>query len=889
MQEPLPTPDEMRLRAIVSALPDQIMRIRADGTFLEQVENEVQSPLDSRTMVGTRIQDAAALPALVKRLLLQAVRRALDTGGLCTVEYQLPVAGELHDREARLVPCGPGEVLALVRDISEQKRAAAELKRVNGIQSLILENSAFGIAFVRHRTLEWVNARVGELLELPLDQLQGASTRILYPSEEVYETLGSDAYPVLARGEESETELQMRRGDGSLFWCRFVGRALDPARPDDGSIWVFEDISERKNAEQKLRENLHYLQTLLEAIPSPIFFKGTDLRYLGCNGATEAFLGRSREDLIGKSVFDIAPAHLARGYQEADAALMASGGTQVYQAKVRNGRGEDRDVVFHKAVLQNLAGDVVGMVGMVLDITDREASARELARTKALLEAILEQSPTPILVVDAPDTTIRICNHAALEVLGILEEPRQLGRRLDGITRNWSYLDIEGEIIPEERLPIARALQGRATPACAIRVLRKDGSERTCLGFGVPILDQDGKLIAGMAIFPDVTEQRRAEEALQRAQKLEDLGIMAGRVAHDFNNLFQMIQGLLEPLLSRGGAETASAAGRALKVLERAAGLAGRMLDYSGKSHREPEPLDLNLLVHEATEFLPGFLQRPRPLALTLAPDLPRAEGDRDQIRRVITAVLQNAAEASSGRGAPIEVATRLVAAEEVATEPAGLWIDPPDTGPRLCLAIRDHGSGIPAGDLPRIFDPFFSTKEHGRGLGLTAALGILRAHGASVHVHSAPGQGTSFRIFLPLHAGTPPAKNPALPHPAGRTVLLVDDEPLLLDVVGEAVRELMGLPVLVAHDGKEALDLFREQADAIGLVLMDATMPRLSGPEAFAAMRQLRPDIRGILCSGFSEQFGEETARSFGFLAFLKKPFSLEALQETIRKVLAS
>ena len=169
---------------------------------------------------------------------------------------------------------------------------------------------------------------------------------------------------------------------------------------------------------------------------------------------------------------------------------MASGGTQVYQAKVRNGRGEDRDVVFHKAVLQNLAGDVVGMVGMVLDITDREASARELARTKALLEAILEQSPTPILVVDAPDTTIRICNHAALEVLGILEEPRQLGRRLDGITRNWSYLDIEGEIIPEERLPIARALQGRATPACAIRVLRKDGSERTCLGFGVPILDQ---------------------------------------------------------------------------------------------------------------------------------------------------------------------------------------------------------------------------------------------------------------------------------------------------------------------------------------------------------------------------------------------------------------
>lgn len=450
--------------------------------------------MDRETIVGTRVQDSP-LPEELKTPLLDALARAINTGELQTVEYQLPLSGELRDREARMARCGRDEALVLVRDITERKRAEEELRRLNAVQSLILENSTIGIAFVRNRAFEWVNPRVGELLGLPLARIQGASTRVIFPDEASYEALGAQLYPRMAAGDRPETVFQLSRADGSCFWCRFVGAALDATKVHEGSIWLFEDITERKVAEERLQENLNFLQVLLDAIPSPVFYKGADLRYQGCNRAMEAFLGLSREELVGKTTSDIAPSDLARVYQEADEALLVARGTQEYQAEVKVANGDKREVVFHKSVFLDLLGNVAGMVGVILDITERERISRELADTKTLLEAILEQSPTPILVVDAPGSQVRVCNRAARECLGILDEPRQLGLSLEAVRRSWREIDTEGKPVPPEELPITRALQGQETPAREYRILRRDGTERICLAFGRPIWGSGNRLL----------------------------------------------------------------------------------------------------------------------------------------------------------------------------------------------------------------------------------------------------------------------------------------------------------------------------------------------------------------------------------------------------------
>ena len=543
-------------------------------------------------------------------------------------------------------------------------------------------------------------------------------------------------------------------------------------------------------------------------------------------------------------------------------------------------------MIFHKAVFLDSAGEVAGMVGLLLDITEREASARELARIQRLLEAVLEQSPTPILVVDAPERVARICNRAARQFLGILDEPSQLGLTLEAIQGNWRILTQDGAPLPSAENPLFRALEGVATSDLELRVVRKDGSERICMSHGVPVQDAAGQLLAGMVIFPDLTDQRRAEEALRQARKLESLGLMASGIAHDFNNLFQMMRGLLEQAMIVPQAEAILSAGRALRVLDRMVDLSDRILEYSGKSHRNPEALDLNQLVADALELLPGSRNISAEFSLSLDPELPVVEGDVAQLRRVIVDLLVNALEASR-EGPPIEVRTFRLSWQDLQQETRGMWMSAARSGPLIGLSVQDHGEGIPAERLTSIFDPFFSTKGSGRGLGLSASLGILRAHGAGLHVISTPGQGSCFRVYLSMQTGV--RRRDALPvaPPPGRTILLVDDEPVLLEVISTTIRELMGLPVLVARDGQEALDVFRMHADTIGLVLMDATMPRMSGPESFEAMKRIRQGIQGFLCSGFSEQFGEDTVRSCGFKGFLKKPFSLSALQDAIRSVL--
>ena len=381
---------------------------------------------------------------------------------------------------------------------------------------------------------------------------------------------------------------------------------------------------------------------------------------------------------------------------------------------------------------------------------------------------------------------------------------------------------------------------------------------------------------------------RQAEEELKQAQKMESLGLMAGGIAHDFNNLFQSLQGNLELARAQAGAGAQPFLDKALAILGKAAVLTHRMLDFSGKGFRNSAALDLNEL---ARECLAPMLALPGSgLRFQGQEGLPLVAGDRSQLAQVLTGLVLNAREAQ-GPGATVRVAVGLFR-PGVDNLGSGLWIQPALPGAEaVCLSVEDSGCGMTQEVLARAFDPFFTTHRPGRGLGLSAALGILRGHQAGLWVATAPGEGSSFRMFftpIRAEAAVEPAA-PAAAAPGRRRILLVDDDEDLQETLAEFLRDSLGYQVLQARDGVEAVEVFQQEHATIGVILMDATMPRMTGPDAFKAIRAAYPGAKGILCSGFSEEAGGQVALEGGFTEFLKKPFSLRTLEDALDRALGA
>ena len=381
---------------------------------------------------------------------------------------------------------------------------------------------------------------------------------------------------------------------------------------------------------------------------------------------------------------------------------------------------------------------------------------------------------------------------------------------------------------------------------------------------------------------------RLVEDDLVRARRMESLGLMAGGVAHDFNNLFQGLQGNLEIARLRAPDEALRVPlDRALAILDKASKLTHRMLEFSGKGFHQSEALALNPLVQDCLRPLQEL--GGHPIRFTGQDGLPGIEGDAKQLAQMLTGLVLNAEESLGPRGGSIQVSTGLGRADAVVGP--GVWIHPPPAGAEtVCLVVADDGSGMSPEVLERAFDPFFTTRRPGRGLGLSAALGILRTHNAGLWVDTAEGRGTIIRIHFPACAEPAPGADSGREPGAAAarsTILLVDDDEDLQETLAGFLREDLGYPVLQARDGLEAVELYRRERDRIGLVLMDATMPRLSGPEAFQAIRAFAPEARAILCSGGAEEAGAGSAGADGFLGCLKKPFLLSALQEALRHAL--
>ena len=499
-----------------------------------------------------------------------------------------------------------------------------------------------------------------------------------------------------------------------------------------------------------------------------------------------------------------------------------------------------------------------------IDRKRAEQALREAHRRAAWLALVIEESPDPILRV-AAEGVILYRNPAAMALPGWAGEV--------------------GQPLSPPLWPLARQAIDKG------QRMQQDVelNGRTYSVWIMPIPKESYANVYGR----DITDHKRAEEESARLeaqtrqlQKAESLGRMAGAIAHHFNNQLQAIMANLESAIGDlpQGSKTIETLTEAMQGARQAAEVSTRMLTYLGQTTGSTAPLDLSEICRQSLPMLQVAM--PVDLKTEFAAPGPIISAKADQIRQVLTNLVANAWEAGGASRGAIRITVTTVSSADIPTSCRFPVEWQPHDKAYACLEVADAGCGIAEKDLDKLFDPFFSTKFSGRGLGLAVVLGIVRAHGGAVTVQSAMGRGSVFRVFLPASAEAvpqPPVKAAQAPRlEAGGTVLLVDDAPSIRKAMTAALTQL-GFAVLSAKDGVEALEVFREHSVDIRCVLCDLTMPRMDGWETLAALRQLAPELPVILSSGYDEDqvmAGDHPERPS---AFLPKPYLIKELREAL------
>ena len=536
-------------------------------------------------------------------------------------------------------------------------------------------------------------------------------------------------------------------------------------------------------------------------------------------------------------------------------------------------------------------------LGRKIEDLRREIERRTRAESELMQKDFIIRSASSPISIGALDGTLTYVNPAFLAAWGYDDIEEVIGRPF------WEF------IRPESlRHEITDALiNGEKVWKKEIKGIRKDGSLFDLHSNSATVFDDKGDPVAIMSTTVDISDRKRAEEdrldierQMLHAQKLESLGILAGGIAHDFNNLLMGILGNAD--LALDDVPSTNPARENLLEIERAskraAELAKQMLAYSGKGQFVIEPIHAGRLLQEMANLLEVSISKKATLEYDLAGDLPTFDGDVTQIRQIIMNLITNASESLGDAHGKIVLGTgslhcdRDYLDEASATLLAGLT-EPLSEGLYVYFEVSDTGCGMEERFIERVFDPFFTTKFTGRGLGMSAVLGIVRGHRGAIRVDSTPGRGSTFRVLFPASAGgatvgeaRAPTVRSGQDWSASGTILIADDAETVL-AVGRRMLGRMGFQVITASDGREALESFRLHADQIVCILLDLTMPQMSGEEAFREMRSLHPDVRVLLCSGYNEQEATRHFAGKGLAGFLQKPYSMSELREKLAKIL--
>ncbi len=791
--------------------------------------------------------------------------------------------------ESRPGEATPGQAVTLLRDVTQQRAAEEEHHAQQQTLRAIAESSQDWIWAIdlegRHT---YSNRAVQAILGLSPEEFKGRGLELLHPEDR--ERVGA-LWPEWVAGRRGwrNVLLRWRAADGSY---RLLESSAVPILTAQGELAGFRgvdrDVTDQRAAEAALRESEARYRALFDAMHEGFAFhevirdaagEVVDYRYLDLNPAFERLTGLRREATVGRTVREVIPGIEPEWIRFFGNVAL----TGVPAEQERHVRELDR---YYRA---QAFSPRPGTFAVVFEETTAQRRAqRELERRERLYNDLVETATDLVWRCDA-EGRYTFLNKAW---------ERAFGYALDEMLgRPFTDFMSPGQAA-RDRSTFARLLAetGRIDGYETVH-RRKDGTPVHLVFNATPFQDEAGRIVGTQGTAHDVTERRRLEEerlSLERqllhAQKLESLGVLAGGIAHDFNNLLMAILGNAD--LAMAAVDRGSPAYESLAAINqataRAADLARQMLAYAGRGRFVVGPVDLNELLAEMLHMLEVSVSKRAALRLRPHRPLPTVEADATQLRQVVMNLVINASEAIGEQDGIIAVSTGVRACDHAYLKAIWPERELPE-GPYVELEVADTGCGMARETLERLFDPFFSTKFAGRGLGMSAVLGIVRGHHGAITVDSVPGQGTTFRVLLPASAKA------AAQGGAGRVrgdwsgagkVLLVDDEASVREVGARMLRALGFTPV-TAGDGVEGLEAFRREPGAFAAVILDLTMPRLGGEACFRELRRLSPDARVLIASGFGEQEVAQLAVE-GLAGFIAKPYALSTLREALRRALS-
>lgn len=577
--------------------------------------------------------------------------------------------------------------------------------------------------------------------------------------------------------------------------------------------------------------------------------------------------------------------------EKLDAARIAGDALNSHaEYRMRAKSGEWRWILDRGKVVARAAdGTPLRMAGTLTDITDLKQTREALVRQEAMFRFIYEHAPVGLSWLKRRDESSRVVNPAHEQITGV---------RVENSRDTSNYISATH---PDDRVRqrgFEERLYGGEIDHFSMekRYVHPDGKTVWALLTMHLYVDPITRDFQQVSTLVDIDELKRAEierETLRlkmlETQKLESLGVLAGGIAHDFNNLLTVILG--NATLARD--DTQLVDDRLVQIesaARRAADLCRQMLAYAGKGNFVIQRLDLGALVRDTADLLSVSISKKVTVTLDLAAELPAVNADASQLRQVVMNLVINASEAQGDQPGSIRISTSLGRPKPRASTVVHSF-DLPETE-CVCLEIADDGQGMNAETLSRIFDPFFTTKFAGRGLGLAAVLGIVRAHRGALTVDSALGRGTVFRLFIPSSTGVPAPRtansHSPFPRPAGGTILIADDEPAVLAATDQILRR-HGYKTVLARNGREAVLRFKENLGRLDAALLDLTMPGLDGAEALREIRAIQPDACVLIMSGYSEQDVMTRLQGLGEVPVMRKPFTQDALLARIAAVLSA
>ena len=677
-------------------------------------------------------------------------------------------------------------------------------------------------------------------------------------------------------------EIRLRHKSGRWIWVLDVGKVFK--RDTEGRavrvLGIHIDITKRKIAEQDLLKERALLLSMINSIPDLIFYKDRQSSYLGCNRAFEEFIGQRETAIIGKSDFDLVSPDFAKICHAEDQAMLELNKPQRSEKWISYPDGRRVLVDTLKTPFTGPDNENLGIIGISRDITRREKIEQKLADERELLAVTLRSIGDAVFTTDT-DGNIVFLNKMAEELTGWSNEEAQ-GRPSPEI-----FPIISEQTEQPSSSPVLAVLKNGESSGLSqpVALAAKDGSRKTIANSAAPIRDRNRHLVGVVVVFRDVTHEQILEQEYLKAKKLESVALLAGGLAHDFNNILFAIVGNIELasfLVQDKDEEAATLLANAQKAAGRAEKLTKQLLTFSRGGDPVKDITSLPELIRDSADFI---LHGSKVVcSYQFADDLWLVDADSGQVGQVIQNMVINAKHAMPGGGT-----VEIVAAN----------VDDPSLHPLLeaeyyvSITIHDRGEGIPRDIIDKIFDPYFTTGNGGHGLGLAICHSVITKHAGHLTVESEPGQGTTFTIYLPALPAADThiisQQYATLPGDSAR-VIVMDDEEILLEVVKGLLSNL-GHEGIMVTDGEQAISKYLELRDAgtpADIVIMDLTVAGgMGGEEAAARLLELDPEAKIIVASGYSTNPVMAKYQEYGFQAAIAKPFTRQVLDEVIRLVL--